>query len=461
MSKKAKLTLVMFFLSIGYMLFFMHPTLWRDESFTMALISHNFGDIIRLDAMDVHPPFYYLALKAFLNLTTFWTDSLFTQVVFARIFSYLIAVLTFITLSRTVKNLGVAHSHAIQWIGFFLAPSIMRYSTQIRMYALAALLLSLLFNQLQHYDHSHKPGHIMLAVLFASLASYTHYFAAVAAGWMLVLYFIKFQFNRHDTHALVSSIMVFLIMFIPWGVVAYSQVQQVKSTYWIPDVTWGTVSSNFTNLFSDVFTANGGSIYSIAFLVVSIYPIIWAYLNMSKQFKWALTMMLLNFILTTLTGILVSILIRPIYIARYGYPVYAMVIFLVMTILSQMMIKTKAKFSNQYSSYWLLTAFTILMGVNVGFLATNQFTHYILPVGSLTASVQDYQENPHQVIHVNPKQSVNTIVEKIVYIKSINKDVVIKNFDIGHLVGNNNQSLFHGVFDNVNVDMYKKAKKGS
>lgn len=461
MSKKAKLTLGIFLLSIVYMLFFMHPTMWRDESFTMALISHNFGDIIRLDAMDVHPPFYYLSLKAFLNVTTFWTDSLFTQVVFARVFSYLVAILTFITLSRTVKNLGVPRSHAIQWIGFFLAPSIMRYSTQIRMYALAALLLALLFNQLQHYDHSHKSGHIVLAVLFASLASYTHYFAAVAAGWMLFLYFIKFQLNRHDTHALLSSIMVFLIMFIPWGVVAYSQVQQVKSTYWIPDVTWGTVSGNFTNLFADVFTENGGSIYAIAFLVLCVYPVIWAYFNMSKQFKIGLTMVISIFILTTLTGIIVSILVKPIYIARYGYPVYAMLIFFVMTIVAQMISRYKARLSNQYSSYLLLTAFTILIGINVGFLATNQFTRYVLPVGNLSQSVQGYQENPNQAIHVNPKQSVNTIVEKIVYIKYINKEVIIKNFDIGHLVGNNNQALFHGVFDNVNVDMYKKQAKGS
>ena len=135
MNKKAKLTLGLFLISIAYMLFFMHPTIWRDESFTMALVGHNYGDIIRLDSMDVHPPFYYIALRFFLSITAFWTNSLFTKVIIARLFSYILAILTFLTLSKTVKNLGVPGANAIQWAGFFLAPSIMRYSTQIRMYA--------------------------------------------------------------------------------------------------------------------------------------------------------------------------------------------------------------------------------------------------------------------------------------------------------------------------------------
>ncbi|CAI2652684.1 hypothetical protein [Apilactobacillus kunkeei] len=455
MNKKAKLTLGLFLISIAYMIFFMHPTIWRDESFTMALVGHNYGDIIRLDSMDVHPPFYYIALRFFLSITAFWTNSLFTKVIIARLFSYILAILTFLTLSKTVKNLGVPGANAIQWAGFFLAPSIMRYSTQIRMYALAALFLALVLNQLQHYDNSQKIGHIFLAVIFASFASYTHYFAAVAAGWMLFLYFVKFQFNRYDGNAILRGIVVFLVMFVPWGVVAFSQAQQVSSSYWIPPVNVDNIINNFVNLFADVFTDNGGQYYAIAFMVLLIYPTIWAYLNMSKKFKSTLTIVLLVFVLTTLTGIAISVAVRPIYIARYAYPAYAVVIFFMMTIVSQMMKKPLSRLSNYFMTSILAVGLTIIIGMNVGFLGSNQFNNYIMPSYNLADSVEQYKENPNNVIHLNPNQSPNSIVEKTVYIKSINKRVYIKNFNVARILGKDNQKLFYGLFDNVDQSSSK------
>ncbi|CAI2694698.1 hypothetical protein AKUH4B504J_13650 [Apilactobacillus kunkeei] len=455
MNKKAKLTLGLFLISIAYMLLFMHPTIWRDESFTMALVGHNYGDIIRLDSMDVHPPFYYIALRFFLSITAFWTNSLFTKVIIARLFSYILAILTFLTLSKTVKNLGVPGANAIQWAGFFLAPSIMRYSTQIRMYALAALLLALVLNQLQHYDNSQKIGHIFLAVIFASFASYTHYFAAVAAGWMLFLYFVKFQFNRYDGNAILRGIVVFLVMFVPWGVVAFAQAQQVSSSYWIPPVNVDNIINNFVNLFADVFTDNGGQYYAIAFMVLLIYPTIWAYLNMSKKFKSTLTIVLLVFVLTTLTGIAISVAVRPIYIARYAYPAYAVVIFFMMTIVSQMMKKPLSRLSNYFMTSILAVGLTIIIGMNVGFLGSNQFNNYIMPSYNLADSVEQYKENPNNVIHLNPNQSPNSIVEKTVYIKSINKRVYIKNFNVARILGKDNQKLFYGLFDNVDQSSSK------
>lgn len=449
MNKKAKITLGLFLISIVYMLIFMHPTIWRDESFTMALVSHNYGDIIRLDSMDVHPPFYYITLKFFLSITTFWTNSLFTQVIFARLFSYILAVLTFLVLSKTVRNLGVPGANAIQWAGFFLAPSIMRYSTQIRMYALAALLLALVLNQLQHYDNSQKIGHIFLAVFFASLASYTHYFAAVAAGWMLFIYFFKFQLNRYDGNAILRGIVVFLVMFIPWGIVAISQIKQVASSYWIPAVNMDSIINNFINLFSDVFTGNGGQFYAIILIVMLIYSVIWAYLNMSKKFKSTLTIVLLIYILTTLTGIVISVAVRPIYIARYSYPTYAILMFFMMTIIAQMMKKPLGRMANLFSTSVVAVMMTIILGINVGFLGTNQFNNYVLNSSNLADAVKQYKENPNNVIHLNPSQSPNTIIEKVVYIKSINKRVQIKNFNVARILGKDNQKLFYQLFDNV------------
>ncbi|MFN1208043.1 hypothetical protein ACKXGD_13805, partial [Enterococcus lactis] len=176
------------------------------------------------------------------------------------------------------------------------------------------------------------------------------------------------------------------------GVVAFAQAQQVSSSYWIPPVNVDNIINNFVNLFADVFTDNGGQYYAIAFMVLLIYPTIWAYLNMSKKFKSTLTIVLLVFVLTTLTGIAISVAVRPIYIARYAYPAYAVVIFFMMTIVSQMMKKPLSRLSNYFMTSILAVGLTIIIGMNVGFLGSNQFNNYIMPSYNLADSVEQYKE---------------------------------------------------------------------
>jgi hypothetical protein len=459
MSKKAKITFWLFILSIIYMLFFMHPTMWRDESFTMALLHHNYGEIIGLDAMDVHPPLYYLVLKTFLNITTFWTSSIFTKILFARFFSYGITILTFVVLARTARNLEMPGGNAIQWIGFFLAPSVMRYATQIRMYSLAALFLSLLFNQLQHYDHSQKVGHLFLAVFWAVAAAYTHYFAAVAAGWFLIIYFIKFQFAQNDSHAIVRAIWSFVIMFIPWGIIAAFQFHAVTATsYWIPPVTGQTILNNFVNLFTNIFGYDGSQMYALILIALCLILIIWGYWHMSKAFNVALTIVLAIFILTNLTGIMISVLIQPIYIARYAYPIYVILMFLVMVILSEWIKSVFNRPILRGIQLVLILLIGLILGLNTVFLADNQFVNYVLPIWSQMDQANLYQNGPDKVIKLSPHQNTNDLAQTFVELQYMGKQVTIKDFDIGHLVGNNNPQLFHGVFDNVNQDMYNSKE---
>ncbi|TPR18901.1 hypothetical protein DY138_04610 [Apilactobacillus timberlakei] len=453
MSKKGKITFWLFVISILYAVFFMHPTLWRDESFTMALVKHSYSEIIDLDSMDVHPPFYYIVLKFYLSITTFWTSSLFIKVIFARVLSYIITLLSFIVLGKTAKSLNVIGGNALQWAGLFLAPSIMHYATQVRMYALAALLLALLLNQLQHYDNSHKPGHIILAVIFASLASYTHYFAAVSAGWLLILYFVKFVFQKYDTHSLKVSIGLFVGMFVPWGIVAYFQVQSVAKNYWIPPMNVQTFLNDLVNLFTDLNTQTSFDLWAaIALMVLCIYPIVWSYFRMPKKFNLLFSFVMADFMLTAMTGLLVSLLFRPIYLARYGYPIYFIFIFFIVVIIGHMLSESWQKSISRVLNYIYGFLLSILIATNVGLALQSQIVNYDLRTFNLIESVDGYKDIPRDTINLNPNQSPNAIAQKIVYLDSINKKAKIKNFEIKHLFGNDNRKLFHGTFDNVEMD---------
>ena len=50
------------FVLLGCLMCF-NDTIWVDETFSVEMVKHSFIDMIKLDAMDVHPPLYYLNYK--------------------------------------------------------------------------------------------------------------------------------------------------------------------------------------------------------------------------------------------------------------------------------------------------------------------------------------------------------------------------------------------------------------
>ena len=44
--------------------------LWVDEAFSIRMLEHSYGEMIALTAKDVHPPLYYIILKATPHNTT-------------------------------------------------------------------------------------------------------------------------------------------------------------------------------------------------------------------------------------------------------------------------------------------------------------------------------------------------------------------------------------------------------
>ena len=50
------------FVLLGCLMCF-NDTIWVDEAFSVEMVKHSFIEIIKLDALDVHPPLYYLIYK--------------------------------------------------------------------------------------------------------------------------------------------------------------------------------------------------------------------------------------------------------------------------------------------------------------------------------------------------------------------------------------------------------------
>ena len=45
--------------------------LWVDEAFSIRMLEHSYGEMIALTAKDVHPPLYYIILKAGIGILNF------------------------------------------------------------------------------------------------------------------------------------------------------------------------------------------------------------------------------------------------------------------------------------------------------------------------------------------------------------------------------------------------------
>lgn len=295
--------------------------LYIDESFTLGLIKHNWLEVIKLDAMDVHPPLYYLVLKLFLNITTFWTSSMFMKAIFARIFS----VICFAIMSKGIqiifkKSLNKTINFNIIFLGLLLLPNILYHATCIRMYAFGAMLITWELVCLINYQQQNKTSYLVYALILAELAAYTHYFAAIIGGLLLVYEFLSSIKHKNYNATIkigISGITLFLF-FIPWILVALKQFSDVSRHYWITNNLENYVDLFYYRKFPIVLF---NFISFILFLIFSIY----CYYCSSKKFKFIYRRVLFSFYGAMLIGISLSFLIRPIFQSRYLFfifPIY-------------------------------------------------------------------------------------------------------------------------------------------
>lgn len=157
-----------------------HANTWYDESYTVALVKKSFADIWRIDAADVHPPLYYLALKL-VNLVAG------SNVVAYRLFSVLGAAATAtLGLTRVRRDLGWREGLAFTLVTA-LIPHVLYYATQVRMYSWVTFTVALCFLVALRIRElvrtgGRVPAREWATFALASLASaYLHYYGAMAA----------------------------------------------------------------------------------------------------------------------------------------------------------------------------------------------------------------------------------------------------------------------------------------
>ncbi|MCT6851380.1 MAG: glycosyltransferase family 39 protein [Staphylococcus epidermidis] len=397
-----------------------------DEPFTMGLIHHGYKSIISLSRLDVHPPLYYIVLKLFLNLTTFGTKNIFIIIILSRLLSLVFSLISFVFILKTINILKIQNSY-ISPILYILIVGMQ--ITNIRMYPLCLMLISIqIFYLLKLYD-SDSNLYIILIFISMTLSLYSHYFSGMISGLLTILFILIFLSNKSYKKAVglfVSGILS-LTSFIPWIPSFFYQLDLQSKSANIPRLSFSTLLTN------------------------SVLPII-SILILYFLVKNSSSKKLNAFLISSIVVIIIMIIILSILHInndKYVFPILAPYTFIVISEL----ISTEIHYKKTILTFIM---FFILIGF--GRQVKHEIMNIDIPSISFIKQFNAIKKDPSKNINIH-KYGLNKYYwnkqyggggGNAIYLESIGKKIDDKNYiSTYQVLGNGNVKLFKSVFPNI------------
>lgn len=321
--KRCLIVLILAFAGLYVSLIF-NRNIWTDEAYTMELVRENhFWGIIQNTADDVHPPLYYLIVKCFV-------------LVFGDAF-YVYKAVSVIPMTLTML---LAVTHIGPWWGkraaaLFLVmvnavPCVPEYAVQMRMYSWALFFVT--WAGLGAYgmcmaDDGRSGRNCCIQLTAASiLGCYTHTYAMLSCVCIYVLLcacaLLRCRKNREWTllKASLASGSIVAVCYLPWLAVLLRQTLSRIENYWIEPVTWDVVRRYPAFLFESRLPGS-----AVLYLVLCGAAVVACIVRCrtaddGRKDGLAALLMLAVPLMTAGTGIAVSVLVTPFFIARYLLP---------------------------------------------------------------------------------------------------------------------------------------------
>lgn len=309
------IVIVLFF--FVYLSLCFNNNIWTDEAFTVQLLQEDFLGVIKGTANDVHPPLYYLITKLF---TVPFGNSLLVM----KLAAIAPVILTMILGMTYVKKRFDFKTAFFYILMLGVIPVSMEYAVQIRMYSWAMLFVTLsAFSAYEIFCYEGKKKAWFTFVLSGIAAAYTHNFALAA---VLVIYGFLFLAIVIKKRALLLkwflSAVVSVIAFFPWLLVLMKQIGEVSKSYWIPPVTWETVADYFSLMF-ETSVPHSTVMFNLLFIAAGIALCMRIKREKNKESIFALLCLLVPLIVA-FVGTVISLMMNPIFIARYIIPEIAL-----------------------------------------------------------------------------------------------------------------------------------------
>lgn len=279
--------MIIFFMSLGLVF---SNNIWFDESYTLELVKHNFTDIVSLLKMDMHPPLYFISLKFWMNCTGY-------SLVQAKIFSAL-GLLSTLVLGCTLIRKDFGEKVACLFILFVAAtPMVYYFSVQPRCYSWCIFWVTFCFVMGIRVMNKNSLYNCILFAVGCLFAAYNHIYALIAVAGLAGFVNLYLLHKRQGVRNIIFTDFIILLGYAPWMPVLFSQTRSAASGFWLT------------------------SLEPLSVIVFSISVVIF-FLILEKKKNRELSVIcgVFSIMFVQVLGLGVSLIMRPLYIARYVVP---------------------------------------------------------------------------------------------------------------------------------------------
>ena len=312
-----------------------HSNLWFDESYSVGLARHTFGEIWSIGGHDVHPILYYWMLRIVYLMTG-------GTIMAYRIFSVIpIAIMIILGYTHIRKDFGEKTGFIFSFLSAFL-PLMAQYAIEIRMYSwaiLAVTILALYAYRLTKEDNTKN----WIIFGLSSLASiYLHYYGLMAAGLINVflLIYLIVKKRKKGIIFIISFGILQSLAYLPWLVNFATQLSNVSSGYWIgfsfPKTPMELLSSQLagyvkTSDYTGLIVPTVLALELYAYMIYKTYKYVKAKEDLNS-FKWSVIV----YFAVILAAIVITALMKTsILYYRYLFVITGLYIFAVSFILGK------------------------------------------------------------------------------------------------------------------------------
>jgi 4-amino-4-deoxy-L-arabinose transferase-like glycosyltransferase len=197
--------------------------LWWDEGYTLYFATSTTEQLITRTAMDIHPPFYYLLLQAWIGLAG---PSPFAVRTLSVVIGTLIVALVYLVGRRLFpRPVGLVTAALAS-----VAPFLVYYSQEARMYALVTLLgliSTYLLWELLEGDKHHAPRPLLAGAYIAvtCAAMYTLYYGAFIPVFQTLFVLLRARHYGRRVWAWLGGQVLLALLYLPWAVYAGGKLQ--------------------------------------------------------------------------------------------------------------------------------------------------------------------------------------------------------------------------------------------
>lgn len=349
--------------------------IWLDEVITISFARMNSPEIIQATAVDVHPPLYYLIVRAAVLV---FGDYIYVQ----KLISFVPFLLMLLVVITKVRRLFGQRTAFLTSALLCVTPCIIQKNVELRMYqwamffvfAFAVFLYSAVIS-VEETDKKVWPDWIA-TLIFGVAAAYTHYYALLTVAIFYLSVFFCWIKEKKVRNRILLLIAGSSILYLPWLIILINQLDIINETGW-----WNEASITLSYVMSYIFypfEENTGT-EKYVFAVILFICLIGNWFTKEKIHKKMAYCCMGAYLGLITVGMLVTFFYKPVFITRFMYPTVGILVLGLCIVLSK----------SRTLLIYFLCGYVLLLGAKT----YNSELHYMYDAESVPKFVSFLEEH--------------------------------------------------------------------